>query len=128
MPDLTCLIWISSRHLCTNIGGNTMTDEQFIDDNTNNNSTIESGSASSKFGATGHNNKKSHIGAITSSIQQIAQTNTNNIKYKYDYNLHVQEEIDTRADTLCAGLTFILYEATGKVVNITGFHDSFNTI
>lgn len=31
-------------------------------------------------------------------------------------------EIDTRADTFCAGQTFLLHEATGLVVNVDGFH------
>ena len=33
-------------------------------------------------------------------------------------------EIDTRADTFCAGQTFILQEATGMVVDVGGFHPS----
>jgi hypothetical protein len=33
-------------------------------------------------------------------------------------------EIDTRADTFCAGETFLLHEATGLVVDVGGFHPS----
>jgi hypothetical protein len=31
-------------------------------------------------------------------------------------------------DTLCAGSTFALYESTGKVVDVSGFHDAFDAI
>lgn len=55
---------------------------------------------------------------------------SSNTKWKEqrNYDLHARAEIDTRADTLCAGSTFILYEATGKVVDVSGFHNSFDAI
>jgi hypothetical protein len=83
--------------------------------------------ASSKFGATGWNNKKARIGATISSIRRTAQLNSQTLKQR-DYNLRARAEIDTRADTLCAGSTFILFEATGKVVDVSGFHDSYEAI
>jgi hypothetical protein len=96
---------------------------QFIVDNTNN----DDGGASSKFGATGRNNKKTKIGALTSSLRRISKSNSTQQQY-LNYELRTRAEIDTRADTLCAGSTFILYEATGKVVDVSGFHDSFKAI
>lgn len=37
-------------------------------------------------------------------------------------------EIDTRADTFCAGQTFLLHEATGMVVDVGGFHPSLPVV
>jgi hypothetical protein len=83
--------------------------------------------ASSKFGATGWNNKKALIGATISSIRRTAHVNTETHK-QHDYNLRAQAEIDTCVDTLCAGSTFILFETIGKVVDVSGFHDSNEAI
>jgi Reverse transcriptase (RNA-dependent DNA polymerase) len=102
-------------------------DPQFIADNTTDDNIDINGSASSKFGATGRNNKKSRISAIISSIRRTSKFDTNSKQYR-NYDLRARAEIDTRADTLCAGSTFILYESTGKVVDVTGFHDSFDAI
>ena len=45
-----------------------------------------------------------------------------------DYDKRGRVEINTRADTLCAGATFEKHEVTGKVIDVNGFHDSLNTI
>ena len=34
----------------------------------------------------------------------------------------------TRVDTMYAGATFEKHKATGKVVDVSGFHDSLNTM
>ena len=41
-----------------------------------------------------------------------------------DYAARKRFEIDTRADTFCAGQTFLLQEPTGLVVDVGGFHPS----
>jgi hypothetical protein len=41
-----------------------------------------------------------------------------------DYGARRRFEIETRADTFCAGQTFILQEPTGSVVDVGGFHPS----
>ena len=45
-------------------------------------------------------------------------------KLPTDYAARKRCEIDTRADTFCAGQTFILQEPTGLVVDVGGFHPS----
>ena len=45
-------------------------------------------------------------------------------KQPTDYAARKRCEIDTRADTFCAGQTFILQEPTGLVVDVGGFHPS----
>jgi hypothetical protein len=106
-------------------------DPQFIADNNNhnnnnNNDNDNNGGASSQFGATGRNNKKSRISAIFSTERRVCLSDS---KQGYrNYDLRSRAEIDTRADTLCAGSTFILFESTGKVVDVSGFHDSFTAI
>ena len=39
-----------------------------------------------------------------------------------------QNELDTRADTICAGKNFIKLFNTGQVCNVKGFHDDFESI
>lgn len=102
-------------------------DQQFIADNSDDNNNDNTGGASSKFGASGRNNKKSRISALISSIRRVSKFDSKTKQFR-NYDIRARAEIDTRADTLCAGSTFILYESTGKVVDVTGFHDSFNAI
>ena len=85
----------------------------------------EDGGASSNFGASGRKKHRT-LGAIMSSTRRIGRAIQ--IKNPSDYEKRARAEIDTRADTLCAGSTFLLYEATGKVVDVSGFHDSLATI
>lgn len=83
------------------------------------------GGASSQFGATG-NKKRRTLKAMISSTRRIGKTISINIPI--DYNKQARDEIDTRADTMCAGSTFLLHETTGKVVDVTGFHDSLDSL
>jgi hypothetical protein len=101
-------------------------DDDFKADN-NQNDDNDTGGASAKFGATGRKNKKVRIGAIQSSVRRISRSHSTS-QQTLDYDCRARAEIDTRADTLCAGSTFILYENTGKVVDVSGFHDSYNAI
>jgi hypothetical protein len=45
-----------------------------------------------------------------------------------DYLHPTSIEIDTRADTVCAGSTSILHEFAGKVVDVSGFHKQLDPI
>jgi hypothetical protein len=45
-----------------------------------------------------------------------------------DYGARKRCEIDTRADTFCAGQTFFLQKPTGSVVDVGGFHPSLPII
>jgi hypothetical protein len=47
-----------------------------------------------------------------------------NFQQPSDYSARKRCEIDTRADTFCAGQTFIFHEPTGSVVDVGGFHPS----
>ena len=70
------------------------------------------------------------------SIGQIVSSNrrsrviaaTNNITHSDDYGLRARADIDTKADTVCAGATFKLHEDTGKIVDVFGFHDSLGSM
>jgi hypothetical protein len=68
-----------------------------------------------------HKTQGQSQGAITSSVRRMGKT----LRYDTpsDYSRRARAEIDTRADTVCAGCTFVLYETTGKVVDVSGFHD-----
>ena len=37
-------------------------------------------------------------------------------------------ELDTRADTICAGINFRMLSSTGQTCDVKGFHDDFDTI
>jgi hypothetical protein len=86
---------------------------------------IEDQGASSQFGATGRKKRRT-LGAITSTIRRIGKAMK--IGKPNDYSIRARAEIDTRADTVCAGSTFLLHESTGKVVDVSGFHDSLGAI
>ena len=98
---------------------------KILDDNIQNDD--ETNAASTRFGATGRNNKKSKISMIVSSDRRTGKAKIK-VNHSSDYLLRARAEIDTRADTLCAGSTFTLYESTGKVVDVSGFHDTFDAI
>jgi hypothetical protein len=100
------------------VGATTIRSVQFEDDSNN------EGNASSLFGATGR--KKRHLGAVVSSLRRIGKAIQ--VGNPTDYHLRARAEIDTRADTVCAGSTFILHESTGKVVDVSGFHEHLDTI
>jgi hypothetical protein len=81
--------------------------------------------ASSQFGATGRKKRRTNNG-LTSSIRRIGKAIK--VSKQKDYIKKAQAEIDTRADTLCAGSTIILHETTGKIVDVQGFHESLDII
>jgi hypothetical protein len=92
---------------------------QFDDDDTPN-----PAGASSQFGATGRKNR--NLMALNSTNSRIGKSLT--IRKPTNYQLRARAEIDTRADTVCAGSTFILHSSTGKIVDVSGFHDSLDAI
>ena len=86
----------------------------------------DNGGASSQFGYSG-SKKQRTINAIVSTIRRIGKA-AFQVHTPTDYDKRARAEIDTRADTVCAGSTFLLYESTGKVVDVSGFHDSYDAI
>jgi hypothetical protein len=87
----------------------------------NGDSNEEETGVSGFFGATGRR-KRRILGAVCSCNRRIGKAIK--IKQPSNYNTRARAEIDTRADTVCAGSTLILYESTGKVADVSGFHDS----
>jgi hypothetical protein len=99
---------------------------RYAQDNNRSTNEEDDQGASSQFGATGRSKRHRTLGAITSSVRRIGKALQ--IGKPDDYSKRARAEIDTRADTVCAGSTFILYESTGKVVDVSGFHDSMGTL
>jgi hypothetical protein len=79
--------------------------------------------ASSQFGREGNrslNNRKQ--GAIVSGQRFISSAKTARPPPAYDYNKRTRAEIDSRADTVCAGSTFKLLEESSQYCVVNGFH------
>jgi hypothetical protein len=81
-------------------GATTIRSVQFEDEGQN------EGNASSLLGATGH--KKRHICAVVSTLRRISKAIQ--VGKPTDYLLRARAKIDTRAETVCAGSTFVLHE------------------
>lgn len=47
---------------------------------------------------------------------------------RVDEVIHARNELDTRADTICAGQNFVKISDTGQVCDVKGFHDDFDSI
>eukprot|EP00934_Nitzschia_sp_Nitz4_P001469 Nitzschia sp. Nitz4//scaffold498_size9664//494//4337//NITZ4_009088-RA/size9664-snap-gene-0.10-mRNA-1//-1//CDS//3329553087//1469//frame0 len=89
------------------------------------------GNASSRFGAQGDRNKKGRAGkAVHSTIRRHVRGFTSNtsVQNPTDYQLRARAEMDSRADTVCAGATFALHYATGKVADVSGFHPTMDSL
>ena len=84
--------------------------------------------ASSQFGKEGNrslNNRKQ--GAINSGQRFISSARTKKTP-QCDYNKRARAEIDSRADTVCAGSTFRLLEETSQYCVVSGFHSSMESM
>jgi hypothetical protein len=79
--------------------------------------------ASSQFGKEGNRsiNKRSQ-GAIISGQRFISSAKSARPAPHYDYTKRARAEIDSRADTVCAGATFKLLEESGQSCVVNGFH------
>jgi hypothetical protein len=102
------------------VGATTIRSVQFEEENTNE----TQGNASSLFGATGR--KKRHLGAVVSFLRRIGKAIQ--VGKPTDYLMMARAEIDTTVDMVCAGSTSILHGSTGKVVDVSGFHEHLDTI
>ena len=81
--------------------------------------------ASSQFGKEGNrslNNSSRKQGAVVSGERFISSTRTNRSAPRYDYDKRARAEIDSRADTVCAGSTFKLLEESSQYCVVSGFH------
>ena len=79
--------------------------------------------ASSQFGREGNRSINSRKqGAIISGQRFISSARTDRPAPLYDYNKRARAEIDSRADTVCAGSTFKLLEESSQYCVVSGFH------
>lgn len=87
----------------------------------------DSHSASSRFGSQGTAQRKSN--SVTTLRRQVGrQASSTPNTMTYDYTLRCRAEIDTRADTVCVGATFLLHSTTGQIANVHGFHSNMKPI
>lgn len=84
-------------------------------------------SASARFGQQG-SNKRKLIGSLTTKRRYVGKSNATTAQQPYDYSLRCRAELDTRADTVCAGSTFVLHTKTGQIADVHGFHSSMPPI
>lgn len=74
-------------------------------------------------------NDRRKQGAVASGTRRISSVNVHgNVRIPNDYNFRGRAEVDTRADTTCAGAAFALIETTGKECDVKGFHDEMMPI
>eukprot|EP00590_Aulacoseira_subarctica_P011644 CAMPEP_0172424146 /NCGR_PEP_ID=MMETSP1064-20121228/21716_1 /TAXON_ID=202472 /ORGANISM="Aulacoseira subarctica , Strain CCAP 1002/5" /LENGTH=1711 /DNA_ID=CAMNT_0013165931 /DNA_START=811 /DNA_END=5943 /DNA_ORIENTATION=- len=74
-------------------------------------------------------NNRRQLGAIESGTRRVSSVNaTPNVSIPEDYAFRGRAEIDTRADTTCAGAAFALLETTGVECDVRGFHDEMAPI
>ena len=74
-----------------------------------------------QFGATGANNRRLQ-GSIQTHARRIAKNIAVIPPVTSDYKFRGQAELDSRADTVCAGAAFALLELTNRVCDVSGFH------
>ena len=82
--------------------------------------------ASSQFGREGNrslNNGSRRQGAVLSGQRFISSARVTKSTPYYDYNKRARAEIDSRADTVCAGSTFKLLEESSQYCVVSGFHN-----
>ena len=93
-------------------------------------------SASSQFGREGnrsldnasHNKASRQQGAIQSGQRYISSTKATKTNHTYDFNKRARAEIDSRADTVCAGATFRLLEESNQYCVVSGFHNDMTPL
>lgn len=93
--------------------------------------------ASSMFGKEGNrslnngvnNNPNRKQGAVESGQRFISSTKTSKTSViEYDFNKRARAEIDSRADTVCAGSTFRLLEESNHYCVVSGFHKDMSPL
>ena len=108
----------------TNQGDHTTPSNTDNNDANDNNGQDNDTSASSRFGSRGNKRQKRNVGSITTGPRRIGRATT--VGKPNDYDIRARAEMDSRADTVCGGSTFELYQDTGKVVDVGGFHPSMD--
>jgi hypothetical protein len=67
-----------------------------------------------------------NMGAIVTNNRHIGRLNK--LQESDDYQDRFKAEIDTRADTVCAGQGFELIHQTGRIADVSGFHSDLGAI
>ncbi|MGH3053835.1 MAG: hypothetical protein ACRDL7_02535, partial [Gaiellaceae bacterium] len=91
----------------------------------------ETPNASSKFGRASRNVQDRQQSGLQSSPRRIggqSATIRNRYARSTDYGFRGRLEVDSRADTLCAGKTFVPLETTDRVCDVSGFHPEFRKL
>jgi hypothetical protein len=83
-------------------------------------------SASLQFGQRSRSLNNRSQSAITSGLRRIGTMI--NIKDPDDYQGRYRAEVDTRADTICAGKAFVCLHYSGRIVDIGGFHNDLGPL
>ena len=76
-----------------------------------------------RIGNDNNRNGQCSEGHTKSSARRVRATGVRTFGNSGDLSLRARADIDTKADTVCAGSTFELHEDIGKVVNVHGFHN-----
>ena len=66
--------------------------------------------------------------SLLSANRRIAVTHTIDIQMPANYQARYRAELDTRADTTCAGAAFVMLEDTGRICDVNGFHNHFELL
>ena len=61
-------------------------------------------------------------------IKKTTQSQERFFKSDHEVNTFAKCELDTRADTICAGINFRALAYTGQSCDVKGFHDSFDSL
>eukprot|EP00934_Nitzschia_sp_Nitz4_P002319 Nitzschia sp. Nitz4//scaffold471_size5685//193//5616//NITZ4_009210-RA/size5685-processed-gene-0.1-mRNA-1//1//CDS//3329552692//2319//frame0 len=87
------------------------------------------GNASARFGSQGNKRNRTQGSVQSKGRRFIGGSKSHpSIQHSFDHTLRARAEMDSRADTVCAGATFELHYATGKVADVSGFHPTMNSI
>ena len=81
-------------------------------------------SASGRFGSRGGQKRK--IETVVTTNRYVGKATT--VMAPRDFSVVARAEIDSRADTVCGGSTFELHHDTRKVVDVSGFHPTMDSL
>ena len=117
-----------------NIGAQSQQHDSTNEPTTTNNMLQQNNSASEQFGRQGRSlqNRSSGCGRTQGAITITNKRKVNKTSVieqtTIDPNGRYRLEIDSRADTACCGKGWRVHSYTGQIVDVSGFHDSFQTI
>jgi len=102
-------------------GSKEVGDEVLCDAATLQSASASMGQGSANWHQQNPNSKHRKINAIRTVLHSVKKTNT--IQHTSDSTKLCRVEVDSRADTCCAGATFYLVEETDRTADVEGFHE-----